>query len=243
MTPEGNILVGPTAKEVPGREDYSTDPGDIDELMHHIELNKKLKRSDIITYFAGIRACTYEEDFIIEASEHVANLVHAAGIQSPGLASAPAIAEDICGMAIGILRKKREVRENPRFNPIRKAKPNLKGMPIEQRASLIRENPAYGRIVCRCEEISEGEIRDALRSRVPPVTLDGIKRRVRAGAGRCQAGFCTPRVLEIMAEELGIDITELTKKGEASKLFFGHTKDAADYSRAHVKNIGPEERV
>ena len=243
MTPEGNILVGPTAKEVPGREDYSTDPEDIDELMHHINLNRKLKRSDIITYFAGIRACTYEEDFIIESSEHVANLVHVAGIQSPGLASAPAIAEDVCRMAVDILRKKMEVRQNPRFNPIRRPRPVLKGMPLEQRAELIRQNPAYGRIVCRCEEISEGEIRDALRSKVRPMTLDGIKRRARTGAGRCQGGFCTPRVLEIMAEELSLDITRLTKKGPESELFFGYTKDGVDYREAGVKKFEAAESL
>ena len=112
ITTEGNLLVGPTAEEVPYRELYTTEQKDIDKLMRHIKLNTRLDISDIITYFAGIRACTYEEDFIIEASEHVDNLVHAAGIQSPGLASAPAIAEDISRIALDILKGKREVQPN-----------------------------------------------------------------------------------------------------------------------------------
>jgi len=237
MTPEGNILVGPTAREVSYRENYATDPGDINELMHHIELNRKLDRSQIITYFAGIRACTYEEDFIIEASEHVDNLVHAAGIQSPGLASAPAIAEDIVKISLGILGKKMTVNEKKNFNPIRKGIPVLKNMPLDERDLFIRRNPAYGRIVCRCEEISEGEIRDAMRSPIPVATMDGLKRRVRVSAGRCHGGFCTPRVLEIMAEELGEDITGITKKGPGSPFFFGHTKEEREYRGRTVKTI------
>jgi len=237
ITPEGNLLVGPTAEEVPEREDYSTDPENIEELMHHMNLNRKLRRADIITYFSGIRACTYEEDFIIEASEHVENFIHAAGIQSPGLASAPAIAEDITKIAVDLLRKKMTVGENSDFNPTREAAPELRNLPLEDRAEYIKKNPAYGRIVCRCEEISEGEIRDALRSPIPVSTLDGIKRRARVGAGRCHGGFCTPRVLEIMAEELKVDITELTKKGENSEIFYGVTKGNIDYSGKTLKTI------
>ena len=238
ITTEGNLLVGPTAEEVPYRELYTTEQKDIDKLMRHIKLNTRLDISDIITYFAGIRACTYEEDFIIEASEHVDNLVHAAGIQSPGLASAPAIAEDISRIALDILKGKREVQPNRKFNPHRRANPELKDLSIEERAQCIKENPAYGRIVCRCEEVSEGEIRDALRSPIAVTTLDGLKRRARVSAGRCHGGFCTPRVLEIMAEELQIEMANLTKKGKHSEFFFGETKGDVDYSNRRIKTIG-----
>lgn len=243
MTPEGNILVGPTAKEVPEREDYSTEPEDMDGLQHHIDLNTRLNRSQVITYFAGIRACNYEEDFIIEASEHIDNLVHAAAIQSPGFASAPAIAEDIVKITIGIIGKNKTVADNKNFNPRRTAPPQLKEMPLEERAELIRKDSAYGRIVCRCEEISEGEIRDALRSPLPVTTIDGIKRRARAGAGRCHGGFCTPRVLEIMSEELNIPVEELSKKGEGSNLFYGLTKGVVDYSGKKLKTASDEQGV
>lgn len=240
-TPEGNLLVGPNAYETPFREEYSTAPSDLDQIMRHLRLNTMLSRADIITYFAGIRACTYEEDFVIEASETVENLVHVAGIQSPGLASAPAIAEDVAGIVTGLLRKQAEVMPRQDYNPVRKARPELKGMDFARRAELIRQNPAYGRIVCRCEEISEGEVVDALNSPVPATTLDGLKRRARIGAGRCQGGFCTPRVLEIMSKEMGVSILDLKKKGDGSEILLGETKGKVDYSDKELKAIAREE--
>ncbi|MEW5735592.1 MAG: FAD-dependent oxidoreductase [Thermodesulfobacteriota bacterium] len=234
-TPEGNLLVGPNAYETPFREEYSTRPEDIEQIMVHLHLNTKLSKADIITYFAGIRACTYEEDFVIEASETVENLVHVAGIQSPGLASAPAIAEDVAGIVTGLLKKKMDVKRNERFNPVRKANPELKGLDLKTRAELIRKNPAYGRIVCRCEEISEGEVIDALHSPVPATTLDGLKRRARVGAGRCQGGFCTPRVLEIMSKEMDVSMLEIKKKGENSEILLEETKGHVDYSNKKIK--------
>jgi len=237
ITNEGNLLIGPTAEEVPYRELYTTEQQDIDALMKHIKLNTRLNISDIITYFAGIRACTYEEDFIIEASEYIDNLVHAAGIQSPGLASAPAIAEDITAIVIDKLKKLQDVTTRENFNPYRKAIPEMKDLSLEERARYIRENPAYGRIVCRCEEISEGEIRDTLRSPIPVTTLDGLKRRARVGAGRCHGGFCTPRVLEIMSEELHMNMTEITKKGKYSEFLLDETKRNITYSDKHVRSI------
>ncbi|MBF0120815.1 MAG: FAD-dependent oxidoreductase [Desulfobacterales bacterium] len=236
-TPEGNLLIGPTANEVPTREDYSTEPNDIDELMKHLELNTKLKRTDIITYFAGIRACTYEEDFIIEPSSYVDNLVHAAGIQSPGLASAPAIAHDISKMVCTILKKTKEVKNKENFNPKRITFPELNKLSLEDRAKIIKENPFYGRIVCRCEQISEGEIKNTLHSPIPVLSLDGLKRRFRIGAGRCQGGFCTPRVMEIMSEELNIKLTDIKKKGAGSEILFNETKENVSYSDKKLKTM------
>lgn len=224
LTLEGNILVGPTAEEAPGRENYATHPADLRTLERHLKVNRKLSQSQAITYFAGVRPCTYEEDFVVGRSERVANLVHAAGIQSPGLASAPAIAEDVARDAIAILREAREVRPNARFVARREAPPELKRMPFEARAALIAKNPSYGRIVCRCEEISEGEILDALSSPVPVSALDAVKRRARAGMGRCHGGFCTPRAIEIIAAARGIPMTAVTKKGEGSELLARETK-------------------
>jgi glycerol-3-phosphate dehydrogenase len=240
-TPEGNLLVGPNASEVPFREEYSTEPEDLDDLMKHIELNTKLRKSDVITYFAGIRACTYEEDFIVEASDHIDNLVHVAGIQSPGLASAPAIAEDVSRMVVDLLKNRIEVKPNSNFNPKRKTNPELKHLSLEERSKVIKNNPSYGRIVCRCEEMSEGEVRDALRSPVPVTTVDGLKRRVRVGAGRCQGGFCTPRVLEIMTDELNIKMTDIRKKGDHSEVFYNETKGKVDYSNKKLRTIEVKE--
>ncbi|HUX36874.1 MAG TPA: NAD(P)/FAD-dependent oxidoreductase [Rectinemataceae bacterium] len=259
-TIEDNILVGPTAREAPGREDYSTSQAELRELDRHFRLNRRLSPSMLITYFAGVRACTWEEDFIVAPSASVANLVHVAGIQSPGLASAPAIAEDAASFAIAALGKFMKVSPNPRFVPKRRPMPELSRLPLDERAAWIASDKAYARIVCRCEEVSEGEIRDAIVPRkagpapdakagAPPsaahpsaalpagaqrawtearlgaTSLDAIKRRTRAGMGRCHGGFCTPRVMEIVSAELGIPLDEVTRKGAGSELVAGETKE------------------
>ena len=225
---DGNILAGPNATETPDREDYSTYPEDLQFLVeNHLPLNRTLNKEDIITYFAGTRACTFEEDFIVEASEYVENLVHAAGIQSPGLASAPAIAVDVADIAVGILKKKIELKMNPAFNPVRREAPNPAKMKIEERNRLIASNPSYGKIICRCEMVSEGEIADAIHSTLPARSVDAVKRRARAGMGRCQGGFCTPAVLNIIAREIDADITEICKREPGSEMILGRTKGKA----------------
>lgn len=223
-TVEGNILVGPTASESPGREDYATRPEELAELRKHLLLNTGLAFDQAITYFSGVRPCTYEEDFVVERSGRVENLIHAAGIQSPGLASAPAIAEDVARMVIEVVSAYRAVAPRKGWNPRRPAPPELRSMPAEARNGAIEARPAYGRIVCRCEEVSEGEIIDAMRSTIPARSLDGIKRRTRAGAGRCHGGFCSPRVVEIAASELGVEPCKVTKKGPGSELCPRSTK-------------------
>ncbi|MFW5715402.1 MAG: NAD(P)/FAD-dependent oxidoreductase [bacterium] len=223
-TIEGNILIGPTAREVPGRENYETDPEDLEELFTRFEVNPKLNASQVITYFAGIRACSWDEDFIIRMSPRVQNLLHLAGIQSPGLASAPAIAADAVQLCLRVLQTELEIRRKSDFIATRERPVKLSELEPEQRDRLIARDSSYGRIVCRCEEISEGEIRDALRRPVPAASMDGIKRRTRAGTGRCHGGFCTPRVLEVMAKELNIPIEQLTKRGGESTLLLRETK-------------------
>ena len=217
-TIDGNLLAGPSAAEVSDREDNSTCDTVINNILKkQLPLVKGLDKGDIITYFAGTRAATYEESFVVEASEYVKNLVHAAGIQSPGLASAPAIAEDVVKMSVDILSKKKLVEKNPVFNPNRNAR-NMDKLSMEEKQQLIKQNPDYGIIVCRCEAISKGEIIDVLRSPLKAATLDGIKRRARPGMGRCQGGFCSPLVMKIISEETGIALTEVTKKGEHSNI-------------------------
>lgn len=236
-TVEGNLLIGPTAQETPFREDYSTCQEDLLELLEKMKANPTLKAADIITYFSGIRACTYEEDFIVEPSEKIVNLVHAAGIQSPGLASAPAIASDISAMCISILKLKQQVELNRDFNPegVRSIAPGE--LNYQQKKDKICQNPAYGRIVCRCETVSEGEVRDVLKARLPVTTLDGIKRRTRAGMGRCHGGFCTPRIMEIMIDETHISAENIMKKGGKSPLILSKTKGNINYDGKKTKNI------
>jgi glycerol-3-phosphate dehydrogenase len=227
-TIDGNILVGPDAYEQPFKEDYSSNKVNMDALMKkHLPLIPLLKPNDVITYCAGTRAATYEEDFIVEKSEYVENLIHAAGIQSPGLASAPAIALEIEKLSIEVLKSNgsdMDVIKKNTWNPFRKSIPDLSQLPFEERSKLIKIRPDYGIIVCRCEEISKGEIVDAVNSIIPATTVDGIKRRVRAGMGRCQGGFCLPLVMEIMAEANSVDMLSITKKGNNSNILLNETK-------------------
>ena len=259
-TIEGNILVGPTAREAPGREDYSTSQAELRELDRHIKLNRRLSPSMLITYFAGVRACTWEEDFIVGPSETVRNLVHAAGIQSPGLAAAPAIAEDVARYALDILRAAESVSPNLRFMAKRRPQPALAALPLEERAALIARDASYARIVCRCEEVSEGEIREAIRpkaagegrsaggaegsdARLPATSLDAVKRRTRAGMGRCHGGFCTPRVMGIVAAELGVPATAVTLKGRGSWIVASETKVAEHETKVGEKARKVDEEV
>jgi glycerol-3-phosphate dehydrogenase len=235
-TIDGNILVGPDAYEQPFREDYSTNSTNIENILKkHLPVVPKLSRGDVITYYAGIRAATYEEDFIIERSERIDNLIYAAGIQSPGLASAPAIAEEIEKITCGVLGEKIELKKKVYWNPIRKGIPEIRNMSFEERAKLIKEKPEYGEIICRCEEISKGEIRDALTSPIKVDTVDAIKRRVKAGAGRCQGGFCLPQVLKIINEESGKSFDKITKKGKDSNILI--EKVQSKYNNLSINEI------
>lgn len=226
-TYEGNILVGPNAIEIPERENYETTRESLEALLNQkLHQIPALKRDDDITYFTGIRAATYKEDFIIEASKKVVNFIHVAGIQSPGFASAPAIAERVENLVkqglfdhddLTLTFKQPWLRNR---TPI----PNLAEMTSLERSKWIEKRPDYGDLICRCEEISRGEIIDALSGPIPVATIDGIKRRVRAGMGRCQGGFCMPLVMEIIHEVNQIPMTEITQKSGASVIVKQLTK-------------------
>ena len=226
-TIDHNVLLGPSAYEVRDREDLSTTRAGIDAVFQKQKSSvTDLKQSDFITYFAGIRAATYEEEFVVERSPVIANLIQAAGIQSPGITAAPAIAEDVAKWVGEIFAEQnRPLAEKQNFNPYRKGIPSVQAMSKEERAELIRQNPDYGEIVCRCEEISKGEILDALRRPLASPTIDGVKRRVRAGMGRCQGGFCSPVVTALIAAECGIAPEQVTKKGGSSRLTLGRTEE------------------
>ena len=220
-TVDNNILVGPDAKEIIEKEDFSTSNTSVTGIFNkHEKTIEALKRGDIITYFSGIRAATYEEDFVVSKGKRTKNILHAGGIQSPGLTCAPAIGEQIAIWAAEYLK----AEKNNHFNPIRKGIVQTRKLNDEERDVLIKSNPKYGHIICRCEEISEGEIIDAIHSVIPPTTIDGIKRRVRAGMGRCQGGFCQPNVVQIFARETNTNINDVVKKGEG-KIIFRDSKE------------------
>ena len=225
QTAHGNVLAGPDAVECRGKEDFSTRPESIRTIYHKQQKTvPAADPRDIITYFTGVRAPTFEEDFVIEWGRNCQNLYHVGGIQSPGLTSAPAFALDVANDVAERIGQTRPVSKNERFDPRRKGIPELRKMAPEERAKYIAENPDDGVIICRCEEVSKGEILDALNSPCCPPTIDAVKRRVRPGMGRCQGGFCSPLVAQIIAEHEGIPLTEVRKSSEEAVLFYGPTK-------------------
>lgn len=226
-TADGNILLGPNAHETYLREDVSTESSDIDEVFSKQQrCCPSMQRSGIIAYFAGVRAPSYEEDFIIERSRKVNNLIHVAGIQSPGLTAAPAFAVDVAETAAELLRSQgEEVKENPDYNPKRIAPVSCKNLTDAQRDELIKSNPDFGKIICRCEQISLGEIKQAINNPLGVATVDGVKRRVRAGMGRCQGGFCMPLVVKTIAEELGVTYSDVNKGDDGSYVAVGNIKE------------------
>ena len=227
-TPSGNLLIGPDAVETYEKENYATNRSSVDAIMAKQKRTAPaLDGRDIITYFTGVRAADFEEDFIIEPGRKTNNLIHVAGIQSPGLTTAPAVAEDVSAMAVDLLQKMgNPVERNLAFNPIRKGIPRLKDMDLVQRNAMIQNNPDYGVIVCRCEEVSKGEIIDAIHNPLGVATVDFIKRRVRPGMGRCQGGFCSPLVVQLIAQETRIPMEDVMKSGEGSWINCCETKEA-----------------
>ncbi|HDK7158068.1 TPA: NAD(P)/FAD-dependent oxidoreductase [Clostridium botulinum] len=216
-TADGNLLLGPTSVDVEEKDDFETTREGLDTVAEKAKLSiKEIPMRQVITSFAGLRAHEENSDFIIEEAEDAENFINAIGIESPGLTSAPAIGEYIREMIV----EKLKPEENKEFNPIRKDIPKFREMTNEERKEMIKENSAYGKIVCRCEVVTEGEIRDSIRRPLGAKTVDGIKRRTRAGMGRCQSGFCSNRIVEILAEELGIKRNEVTKFGGNSKILY-----------------------
>ena len=224
-TVHGNLLIGPTAVD---RSDKDATNTTADGLAYATAMAERsvpnLPMRDTITSFCGLRAHLEgdADDFII--GESADGFFDAVGIESPGLSSAPAIGQYLAQC----IAQKLDATEKLTFVSTRKDIPHLRELPLEQRQALVQENAAYGNIICRCEQISEGEIVDAIHRLPGARSLDGVKRRVRAGMGRCQGGFCAPRVMEILSRELGIAQTELTKSGGDSRLLVGYTKEVQE---------------
>jgi len=217
---DGNSIWGPNAEEIPYKEDTSVTKEGMKIVWEKFSpLVPSIPKDAIIAAFSGTRAATYTEDFHIAPSREVKGLINVAGIQSPGVAAAPAIAE----MVLEILQKEGlRLKEKPDFNPRRKAPPSFRLLSDKEREELIARNPKYGHVICRCEHVTEGEVVEAIRRGA--TTVDGIKFRTRAGMGRCQGGFCGPRVVMILSRELKISPTKVTKRGPDSNLLIGETK-------------------
>lgn len=219
-TVDGNLLVGPTAEDIDDKEDTTTTAKGLATVRALSgEQVKNIDFSKVITSFTGLRATGSTGDFIIGMPRE--GFLNLAGIESPGLSSAPAVAE----YAVELLCKagyKAEKRED--FIPTRRPMHFFSSLSVEEKNELIKQRPEYAHIICRCETVSEGEILDAIRTNPRPTDVDGVKRRTRASMGRCQGGFCTPYIIDLLAEEMGVDYTAVTKFGGNSTINFGRTK-------------------
>jgi glycerol-3-phosphate dehydrogenase len=223
-TTHGNGMIGPDNEVASDKEDTSTTAQGLEEIIRGAKkIMPSIDARNSIAMYSGIRAAgNGNRDFIIEMPKEVSGLINLCGIESPGLASAPAIALHV----VELLKSKiQNLKSKIKWNPVRKPFPHFHLMDNKQKAGLVKKNPAYGRIICRCEEITEGEVLDAIHSPVPARTYDGIKRRTWLGTGRCQGAFDYPRVIELLARELKIPVTEVSKKGKGSELVFRKTKD------------------
>ena len=228
-TVHGNLLVGPTAEDIPDKEGVDTTAAGLQKIMSTGALSVTgLDGRQTITSFAGLRAHVTEYDggtgdFIIGEVEDAKGFFDVAGIESPGLTCAPVIGEYVAEL----VNEAYPTPDKTDFQATRKGIPNIALASNEEREALIAENSAFSNVICRCELVTEGEIVEAIHRPVGATTLDGVKRRTRAGMGRCQSGFCSPKTLEILARELNVDQSEIRKSGSDSVILTGYTKEAA----------------
>lgn len=221
-TVHGNLIVGPTAIDIEDKEGVNTTREGLDEAAEKSARTvKNVPLRQVITSFAGLRAHEAGHEFIIGELKEAPGFVDCAGIESPGLTSSPAIGRMVADTVKEILG----LEEKEDFIATRKGVLNPEKLSLEERNALIKKQPAYGNIICRCEMVTEGEILDAIHRPLGAKSLDGVKRRTRAGMGRCQAGFCSPRTMEILSRELKLDMEKITKSGGSSVIVVGTNKD------------------
>lgn len=222
-TIDGNILLGPTSEDIDDKTDKATTKHGLDYIRETaLKTTRSIEFREVITTFAGLRAEPSTHDFIIEKSPEVEGLINVAGIKSPGLSSAPAISKEVVTFVGDLMGS---LEEDPSFNPNRRARIFFNELSKEEKNELIKKDPKYGHVICRCETITEAEIIDAINRSAGGRTINGIKRRCRPGAGRCQGGFCGPRVIEILARELEIDSKEVALEEIGSEILTGETKE------------------
>ena len=221
-TVHGNLLAGPTAVDVEDHEAVNTTGEGMEDLLRRAALSvNSFPTRQVITSFAGLRAHEEKGDFIIGQVSDAPGFFDAAGIESPGLTCAPSLGKYLTALVLKYLPAEKKAD----FVAVRKGIPSMALATLEERKRLIAENPLYANVVCRCELVTEGEILDAIHRPLGATTVDGVKRRTRAGMGRCQAGFCSPKTVEILARELGRDAGEIRKNNGASTFITGYDKD------------------
>lgn len=220
-TIHGNLIVGPTATDIEDKECTATTQTELDDVVSSAGMSvRDIPLRKVITSFAGLRAHEDHHEFILQEVFDAPAFFDCAGIESPGLTSAPAIGEYMAQLIVGRFHWEKKTN----WKATRKGVLNPQRLSLEERNSLIRSFPAYGQIICRCESVTEGEIVDAIQRPLGARSLDGVKRRTRAGMGRCQSGFCSPRVMEILSRELKVPLEEITKSGGNSTIVLERTK-------------------
>ncbi len=221
-TVDGNIILGPTAEDIDDKEDKRTTAKGLDSVRRQAsEQVSGINFAKVITSFTGLRSTGSTGDFIINMRD---GFINCAGIESPGLSSAPAIAEYVADL---IRESGKELTPKADFNPRRKPMHYFREMTIDEKNEIIKNRPEFAHVICRCEIVTEGEILEAIRTNPKPRDVDGVKRRTRASMGRCQGGFCTPYIIELLAKEMGCDYSEVTKFGGESYINLGRTKGDA----------------
>jgi glycerol-3-phosphate dehydrogenase len=222
-TVDGNLLVGPTAAKVETPNSRDTTEKGLSEVMRLASKSvPTVNYRQVITSFTGVRASGSCSDFILQASDNTPGLIHAGAIDSPGLTCCVSIARYLVSL---LAEQGLTLDEKNDWNGNREDPHAFRKMSDQQKDAYIQENPAYGKIVCRCETVSEGEILTAIRNNPPARDVDGVKRRTRSGMGRCQGGFCGPYVMELLAREMGVPMEQITKNGGASNMVIGRIGD------------------
>lgn len=220
-TVDGNLLTGPTSVNIDDKEDTGTTADGFEKIIGQAGENVRgIDYRKSITSFCGLRACGSTGDFIINSP--VSRFINAAGIESPGLSASPAIAEMVEEL---LLEQGLELSKKDGYIPTRKAMHAFRELDMEEKNKIIKENPAFGKIVCRCETVTEGEILEAINTNPKPTDVDGVKRRTRSNMGRCQGGFCTPYIMELLSREMGVPMESITKSGGESFMITGKTKE------------------
>lgn len=221
-TVDGNLLIGPTAEDIDDKEGIDTTKAGLDDIIEKIKLTlKSFPYSSVITSFSGLRAHDDQDDFVVEEVKDADNFFDCLGIESPGLSSCPAIGL----MMADLVAEKLSLSKKENFKETREGLPLTNRMTREEHKKLIEKDKSFAKIICRCEMITEGEIVAAIHSPLGGKTVDGLKRRVRSGAGRCQGGFCAPKVIEILSRELDIPQNEVMKNNSKSEIILGRTKE------------------
>jgi len=221
-TTSGNYIIGPSSQFVDEKDDLATDRATIEQVKKSAQnLVPSIPFNQSIRVFSGLRASSSTGDFVIRTMPDYRRFINVAGIDSPGLVSAPAIARYVVGDIVGSLIK---LLPDPNFNPRIKKYVDLKALSLEERNELIKKNPDYGVIICNCEKISLGEIEDLMSRSVPPRTLKAVKKRTRAGFGKCQGGFCQPNLIKYLSKHYGVDLTEILYDKDGSNILKCSTK-------------------